>query len=123
MLKTLIVEDNRLFRMQFGDFLRILWPDIIIDEDWDGSHAIEMVVKSMHDIVFMDISLPGTNGLKLTKEIKSIHPRLPVVIVTSHDHPEYIEAAKAVGANHFIPKDKLHDGKFKEIVNSLVATC
>jgi two-component system NarL family response regulator len=119
-LRILIVEDNSLFRLYFGQFLRILWPDILIDEACDGYHVTELVEKLNPGIIFMDIDLPGANGIVLTKKIKSTHPQIPVVIVTSHDQPEYFEAAKAAGADHYFQKDALHGGKFRSIVNSLV---
>ena len=121
MLRTLIVEDNRPFRQQFGDFLQMQWPDMLIEEAGDGAQAIEMVRQSMPGIVFMDIRLPGANGLELTKKIKSTHPRIPVVIVTSHDQIEYCEAAKAAGADHFFSKDALDRIEVKAIVSALLA--
>ena len=122
MLRTLIVEDNKLFRLLFKKFLHVLWPDMLIDEDSDGSHVLEMIDCLKPDIIFMDINLPASNGLELTKKIKSTHPRIPVVIVTSHDQIEYCEAAKAAGADKLFQKDRLDRVKFKAIVNSLLAT-
>jgi DNA-binding NarL/FixJ family response regulator len=121
MLRALIVEDNDSFRLLFGKFLQGLCPDMLIDEALDGCRVVELVDIMKPDIVFMDINLPGANGLFLTQKIKSIHPQTPVVIVTSHDQPEYMEAAKAAGADHFFSKDALDRIEIKAIVSALLA--
>ncbi len=119
MLKTLIVEDNALFRLLFGKCLQNLRPDMLIDEALDGCHVVELVGILKPDIVFMDINLPCANGLCLTRKIKSIHPQITIVIVTSHDQPEYKEAAKAAGADHFLQKDALDRVEIKAILSAL----
>ena len=55
-------------------------------------------------LVFMDISLPDINGLKLTKKMKESNREVIVVIVTNHDTPEHREAAYEAGADSFISK-------------------
>ena len=57
------------------------------------------------DIVFMDIQLPGENGLELTKKIKMIYPDVTVIILTGYDLPEYRQAARQSEADHFVSKD------------------
>ena len=56
------------------------------------------------DMIFMDISLPGANGLEATREIKLTPQSGRVVILTSHDLPEYRRQAFRNGADHFISK-------------------
>ena len=64
-------------------------------------------------LVSVDISLPGENGLDLTRKIKNGHPEMQVVILTSHDVPEYRDAARRCGANHFMVKGS---ASFQEIL-------
>jgi DNA-binding NarL/FixJ family response regulator len=120
MLNTLIVEDNSVYRSQFGKFLREQWPSIRIDEAWTEDHIFHLIDNNLHDIIFMDIGLPGTNGISLTTKIKSSYPQIPVIIMTGHDEIEYFEAAKEVGADHFFTKDGLDKSKIIEIVNSVI---
>ncbi len=56
------------------------------------------------DLIFMDIKLPGENGLDITARIKAKYPDVIVIILTSYDTPEYREAAAKAKANHFLAK-------------------
>ncbi|HSB05861.1 MAG TPA: response regulator [Thermodesulfobacteriota bacterium] len=56
-------------------------------------------------IVFMDIRLPGENGLEITKNIKKNYPDIIIVILTSYDLPEYRQAGRESMADYFVPKD------------------
>ena len=62
-------------------------------------------IDSFHPkIVFMDIRLPGENGLELTKKIKKNYPDVIIVVITSYDLPEYRQAARESMADYFLPK-------------------
>jgi DNA-binding NarL/FixJ family response regulator len=62
------------------------------------------IKDSPPDLIFMDIKLPGENGLSLTRKIKAAHPNIIVVILTSYDLPEYRDAAFQYDANYFFTK-------------------
>ena len=112
--KTLVVEDNSLFRQTILNILESQFPSMIIEDAPDGKTALEKIEASPPDLVFMDIKFPGENGLHLTEYIKKKHPQIIVVILTSYDWPEYREAAFKFGANYFIMKGF---STHKEIVN------
>jgi DNA-binding NarL/FixJ family response regulator len=69
---------------------------------------------SSPDTIFMDLRLPGANGLELTQKIKAQSPDTVVVIITNYDLPEYREAAFQSGADHFLSKDS-----FLKLINSI----
>ena len=85
--------------------LQIRFPTMKIEEEPDGSELFSKMDAFHPDIVFMDIRLPGENGLKLTKKIKMIYPDVTVVILTSYDLLEYRQAAFQNKADHFFLKD------------------
>ena len=105
MCKTLIVEDNAGFRATLRDLLSSRFPDMLFEESEGGEEAMERISDFSPDFVFVDIKLKGENGLELTKKIKATHSRAVVIILTAHDLPEYRQAAKENGANHFLSKD------------------
>ncbi len=107
MLKTLIVDDISVFRETFKTALCERFPTMTIDEAIDGNQAMEKVKTFQPDLIFMDIRLPGDNGLVLTEKIKKHYPEIVVIILTDYDLPEYREAALEGGANEFIPKGSL----------------
>ncbi len=80
-------------------------PGAEVTEAGDGEEALRQIAAAEPDFIFMDIRLPGENGLRLTKKIKAAHPNIVIAIITNHDLPEYRRAATDNGASYFIPKD------------------
>jgi two-component system response regulator YesN len=83
------------------------FPSIVIEEATEGNEALRKVDMFFPDLIFMDIQLPGENGLLLTQKIKKDHPKIIICILTSYDLPEYREVALQCGATCFITKDSL----------------
>jgi DNA-binding NarL/FixJ family response regulator len=104
MFKTLIVEDNIRFRQSLTELLRNRFPFMTIDEAGDGGEALRKIDALVPDLIFMDIKLPGENGLEVTKKIKKRYPEIVIVILTYYDSPEHREAAGQCGARSFLPK-------------------
>jgi DNA-binding NarL/FixJ family response regulator len=120
MPRILIVEDNATFRQSLREILHSEFPSLDIIEASDGEEALQKVADLTLDLIFMDIKLPGENGLSVTKKIKARHPEIPIVILTSYDLPEYREATKESKANHFISKGS-PTNKILEIVKSVLS--
>jgi DNA-binding NarL/FixJ family response regulator len=119
-LKILIVEDNHSFRQFFKENLHSRFPSVEIFEAADGEKVLQIVEAESPNLVFMDIQLPGENGLSLTQKIKARYPHIVIVVITTYDIPEYREAAFQYGANRFIPKDSLDWKEIEAVVESLV---
>ncbi len=115
MKRVLIVEDNAFFLQFFRETLRSRFPSMEISEATDGEEAIRKVKAFQPEVVFMDVRLPGENGLELTKKLKAQYPDMIVVIVTNYDLPEYRKAAYESKADHFVSKDS-----FLQIINSIL---
>lgn len=115
-IKVLIVEDNDRFRQAFKDNLQIVSPGLLIQEAIEGKECLEKVETFHPQLVFMDIRLPGEDGLSLTRKIKAMHPEIQVVVLTSYDNPEYQDAAIQSGASHFISKDALNMEKINTLI-------
>ncbi len=115
MKRVLIVEDNAFFLQFFRETLRSRFPSMEISEATDAKEAMEKIETSRPEVVFMDVRLPGQNGLELTKKLKTQYPDMIVVIVTNYDLPEYRKAAYESKADHFVSKDSL-----LQIINSIL---
>jgi len=100
----MIVEDFIPFRTVIKDTLSQELPSAKIVEAGNGQEALRQLTPFPPDLIFMDISLPGENGIDLTRKIKANHPDTTVVILTSYNLPEYREAAAQSGASCFIVK-------------------
>ena len=104
MHKILIVEDNDNFRLTLKSLLDARFPSMTFEEATEGSEALEKVSTFEPDLIFMDIKLPGENGLELTQRIRHANSKVKIIILTSYDLPEYREAAREGGASHFVSK-------------------
>jgi len=76
--------------------------DII--EAADGVEAFQKIDSHPPNLILMDVTLPGEDGLELTRKIKADYPGVTIIILTSHDSPEYREAAIRSKANYFLSK-------------------
>ena len=104
MFQMLIVDDNAPFRQSLREMLREQFSTMGVDEAEDGEDALDKIETLSPHLVFMDIKLPGQNGLEVTREIKARYPGVRVIILTSYDLPEYREAAENYGADYFLSK-------------------
>ena len=102
--KILLVEDNVSFRRVLRQGLDEFFPCVIIGEAGDGEEALRKIETLLPSLIFMDIDLPGEDGLELTRKIKATHPETPIIILTSYDLPEYRQLAYERGANNFLVK-------------------
>jgi DNA-binding NarL/FixJ family response regulator len=119
MITTLIVEDNASFRQSLVDLLRHRFPSMAIAEAADGIEALQKVRLLAPDLIFMDIRLPGENGLELTKKLKREYPKIIIIVLTSYDLPEYREAASHLGANYFFSKGSSSREEILTVVQSI----
>ncbi len=117
----MLVEDNVSFRWILKDNLRELFPSMEIIEAADGVEAFQQIDLDPPDLIFMDIRLPGENGLKLTRKIKADHPDIIVIILTSYGSPEYREAAIRFKADYFFSKDTITNDEMFTLVKSIVS--
>jgi len=121
-INALIVEDNSTFRSALREILKTQFPDMAIEEAADGDEALRKIHASPPALVFMDIKLPGENGLEITRKIKMEHPEVIVMILTSYDLPEYRDAALRYGANHFITKGSSTFEEIYSLIEKIIAS-
>ncbi len=121
MFKTMLVDDNVIFRESLRDSLRLRFPSTEIIEAGSGEEALEKFDSLLPNLIFMDIRLPGQNGLQLTEKIKKLHPEISIIILTDYDIPEYREAAARLKADHFFSKDSMTFEKFVRLVKSMIS--
>ena len=116
--RILIVDNDDSFRQILKTTLRVSLPTVAIDEATGGIEALQKIDAFLPDLIFMDIRLPGENGLKLTKKIKATHPNITILILSSYDKPEYREAASRFGADRFLVKTSLNHAELEGLIKS-----
>ncbi|MDH4267323.1 MAG: response regulator transcription factor [Deltaproteobacteria bacterium] len=121
MFRTMLVEDSSLFRQVVKNKLQDQFPAMEIIEAADGFEAWQKIDSHPPNLIFMDIRLPGENGLELTRKIKTCYPDVIIIILTSHDLPEYREAATRYKANYFLPKDAIVNDEIFKLVEIILS--
>ncbi len=121
MLTILLVEGNDVFRETFKKSIYNHFSTIEIEEAASGEEALEKVNGHRPHLIFMDLSLPGMNGLKATQRIKAAFPEIRIAMLTAHDTPEYRQAATQFGADAFFVKDAF-EWKQAEILMRSIAS-
>jgi len=78
----------------------------VCGEAGDAAEALGAVRSLAPDLVLADVTLPGKHGLELIKDLKVLHPTLPVLVVSMHDEGLYAERALRAGARGYLMKNE-----------------
>ncbi len=119
MLRVLLVEDNDVYRKALKENLSKHFPSMVIDEAASSEEALQKVKAAPPHLMFIDIRLPGMNGLQLTHKIKSDFPNIRIAIITGYDLPEYRQAALRYGADGIFVKESLKWDEIETLIKSI----
>lgn len=101
-LDILIVDDEIIVHDTLGEYLRECGHSIY--NCHDGSVALTELQKRAFDLALIDVRMPGMSGAELLEEIQSLHPGMPVVMVTGHGNVDMAEQMQELGALAFLIK-------------------
>jgi DNA-binding NarL/FixJ family response regulator len=105
MIKILIVDDHAMFRQGVITVLKeIVETPLVFDEASDGEQAIKMTNSCEYDVALLDLSLPGQSGLNTLIVLKQQHPKLPVIILSTHPEEHFLLRTLRAGASGYINK-------------------
>jgi len=105
--KILLVDDHPMMREGLRQIIGNE-PDLVVcGEAENAFQALELIGKTQPNLVLADITLPGKNGLELIKDIKAIHPKTPVLVISMHDEALYGERVLRAGGRGYVMK---HEG-------------
>jgi DNA-binding NarL/FixJ family response regulator len=103
-LKVILADDHPIVRAGIRTELDKMPSVKVLAEATDGREAIELIRTHQPDVVFMDISMPGLNGLEATGRIAKEFPKVKVIILSRHENEEYFWHALKAGAAGYILK-------------------
>ncbi len=105
MIKILIIDDHAIVREGLKQIL-VETPDLeVAGEANDGQEALERMRADHWDVVVLDISLPGANGLVVLQQIKNQFPEVPVLMLSIHAEEQYALRALKAGAAGYLTKE------------------
>lgn len=99
-----IVDDHPVFRAGLKTILMEESDFTIIGEAQTGSEAIEKIKRLTPDIIVMDISMPGKDGIETTREIKKVKPSIKILLLTMHSDEAYLKEGLEAGAQGYVIK-------------------
>lgn len=114
-IKVLLADDHQIIR----DGLRSLLtnePDIeVVGEADNGRATVEMTQRLKPDIVVMDITMPGLNGIEATRQVRAMSSDIKVLALSMHSDKRFVAGVLQVGASGYV----LKNCAFKELVQAI----
>lgn len=109
MIKILIADDHTIFREGLKHILTEYSDLIVTDEARNGQEVLEKVWSNEYDIVLLDISMPGMNGLEVLKRLRKEKPKLSVLVLSMHPEEQYAVRVLKSGASGYLTKESATD--------------
>jgi len=100
--RVLVVDDEQDVRLVLGDFLASRGYDVT--QAQSGAEALTLLERIQPDVVLLDVSMPGMDGMETLRRIVAAHPSLPVIMVTANVDVEVTSKALEMGAADYVPK-------------------
>jgi DNA-binding NarL/FixJ family response regulator len=108
-IKILIADDHAIVRKGLVQILADSSTAFAVTEASTGMEALTKLKGGDFDLILLDISMPGRGGLDVLKELKSLFPRLPVLILSMHPEEQYALRALRSGASGYLTKGSASD--------------
>jgi DNA-binding NarL/FixJ family response regulator len=105
-VRVLIVDDHPLLRKGVGQLIDQEKDLAVVGEAEDAHKAITAIEDTKPDIALIDITLNGTSGIELLKNVKSRFPKLKMLVLSMHDESVYAHRALRAGASGYIMKQE-----------------
>ncbi|HVN87349.1 MAG TPA: response regulator transcription factor [Candidatus Binatia bacterium] len=105
MVRVLLVDDHTVVRRGLRKILESNPQITVVGEIGDGAQAVSMAETLHPDVVLMDISLPGLNGVEATRQIVAQAPDSKVLMLSMHADEPYVRQSLAAGAKGYLLKD------------------
>ncbi|MHC4534373.1 MAG: response regulator [Planctomycetota bacterium] len=114
-LKILIAEDHLIVREGLHALINRQDDMEIVGEADNGKAAIELAKELKPDVIIMDVSMPGMNGIEATRQIKTEMPDIKVIALSAYDNREYVMGMVKAGVSGYL----LKDCAFEELIGAI----
>ncbi len=104
-VRVFLADDHALVRAGIRSLLAEMDGVEVVAEAGEGHEALRLIAETKPDVAFLDIGMPGMNGLEVAGRVKREHPATRVVILSMHATEEYVLQALRAGASGYLLKD------------------
>jgi two-component system invasion response regulator UvrY len=104
-IRILIADDHALIRKGLKQVLACEFPQSEIGEASDAREALGLISNQCWDAILLDITMPGQSGLDVLKQVKEMHPKTPVLVLSMHPEDQYAMRALKAGASGYLTKN------------------
>ncbi|NVL92986.1 MAG: response regulator transcription factor, partial [Desulfobacterales bacterium] len=109
MIKIFIADDHAIVREGLKQIVAETTDMAVTDEADTGHEVLEKVSENDYDVLVLDITMPGLNGLDALKQLKSQRPDLPVLVLSIHPEEQYAVRVLRAGASGYLTKESAPD--------------
>jgi two-component system, NarL family, invasion response regulator UvrY len=104
-MKILIADDHAIVRKGLVQLLREGYPGVTVAEAVNSNEAMEIARNDSFDVILLDISMPGRNGIETLKQMRTDGIKAPVLMLSMHPEGQYAIRCLKAGASGFINKE------------------
>jgi two-component system response regulator NreC len=108
-IRLMLVDDHEVVRVGLKNFLQTQEDFEVVAEASDGEEAVSRAMTTHPDIILMDITMPGVDGLEATRRLRVLCPECLILALTVHDDKQYFMQMLAAGASGYITKQAAGD--------------
>lgn len=105
MIRVLLAEDHKIVREGIKQLLGIAADLSVVGEAANGDEVIAQLRQTVCDVILLDISMPGLNGLELITRIRALEPAPAILMLSMHDEAQMAARALKAGAAGYATKD------------------
>jgi DNA-binding NarL/FixJ family response regulator len=116
--KILIIDDSKEFSFAFRELILEAANAVIERVDILNSPllAVEKIIEEQYQYIFMDIQMPGINGIELTRTIDRMNSGAKIIAVSFHNEMDYITRMITAGARNYIVKEDISPELIRQIL-------
>ncbi len=104
-MKFLIIDDHAIVRKGLSQLLKEEFSDAEIVEATDESEVYQKAKSKIWDVILLDISMPGRNGMDILKQLRADNIKAPILVLSMHQEDIYGPRVLKAGANGFLNKE------------------